>query len=119
MISEEGIIEEVLPPAPPGLRAIALGKIGDASMKFSGDVEFPIAWRQKFDFDQARKLHGIEGARHLAPGSFLGLSQEAANDGTEQGLDPDNISIESLDPRELKFSIKFQNPALISLSDQS
>lgn len=88
-------------------------------MKFSGDVEFPIAWRQKFDFDQARKLHGIEGARHLAPGSFLGLSQEAANDGTEQGLDPDNISIESLDPRELKFNIKFNDPTLISMGDQS
>lgn len=32
---------------------------------------------------------------------------------------PNNIMLESLDPKELKFKVSFDNPALISMSDQS
>lgn len=72
---------EYVPEVPPSLRVITLSSKGEVSIKFSDDVVIPSSWEQKLTYDKKRKLHGIEAARHLAPGSFLNIQQEGATNG--------------------------------------
>jgi hypothetical protein len=44
---------------------------------------------------------------------------EGATNGKEAGIDPANLEIVDIKDKSLSFRIKFDNPAAISLSDQS
>jgi hypothetical protein len=43
--SPDGTVIEYIPPVPPSLRVITLSSTGDISIKFSDEVEIPLAWQ--------------------------------------------------------------------------
>lgn len=121
-------VEEWKPPIPPSLRNINVDSKGVAEMIFSDSMEYPQTWIEKFNEDELLRSNQTtpeerRRLRKLRPKSssksFLDLIIEGATNGEKEDIPLENIEILELSERKIKFKIKFENPALISMSDQS
>ena len=110
--------EWVPPPQPPVLRKVTLGSKGEFSFSFSEPVKFPSDVLEQFEADKLAKKQG-GGQRRLKSNKFLSFSVAGASNGKEEEIEGPAITIEDVKEKSISMKIKFDNPAAISLGDQS
>lgn len=122
----ETAVVKVRPPEPPRINLISLGSKGELEIAFSDNIFIPPDWNKKWENDKAiRRLREAGGKEHEIRRlqdnsfSFIDLKVEGATNGEQIKLDQSSVAIEDLTENKIRLKITYDNPALVSMGDQS